>query len=166
MSASLNTIAPALLLCQPDVHQDDYEYPGAIDEDEDQPYTLVHDGSMTLADVRHFFATLRSDPAELQVLEALPTPPQPTRRFKTETHRIKVGAVVAAKWTDKEYYPALVLRRCSRTTFEVRFLADGIVYIAQTRTMHSNPRFGMCDRDKKVWATGRVKTFDKKQYRF
>lgn len=161
MSASLSTIAPALLLCQPDelrggVHE--YPDPEPLDED-DPPYTLVTDNSMSLVDVRRFFTTMGSEPADLRVSEPFKPTCYPRYRFKD-------GAVVAVKWTDGEYYPARVSRRYSHCTFLVRFLADGVHYIAHGKRIHSNPKFKMCARDKRVWATGRVKTFDNRQYRF
>ena len=162
MSASLNMIAPALLLCQIDEPNYDYEYPGPIDDDEDQPFTLITDSSMNFTDVRDFFATLRREPVEIQS----PTTCLPPRRFVMVSHKIKIGAVVAAMWTDNEYYPAVVTMQCARNMFKVRFLADGVDYIAHTRSIHLNPKFGMCPRDQRVWSTGCVKTFDKKQYRF
>jgi hypothetical protein len=163
MSASPSTIAPALLLCQPDELNGVHEYPDPepLDED-DPPYTLVTDDSMSLTDVRRFFATRQSEHANSQVSR----PFQPPRRFTIVTNEIMEGAVVAVKWSDGEYYPARVLRRCSRNTFGVCFLADGIDYIAHRRCIHLNPKFGMCTRDERVWATGLVKTFDKQQYRF
>jgi hypothetical protein len=85
----------------------------------------------------------------------------------TGDSKITEGSVVAAKWRDDgNYYPAIVLRRLGCYSFDVRFLADGIQQVVSKRNIHLDPRFGMCARDKQVWSTGRVKTFDNKQYRF
>ena len=154
MSSSIS--ASAAPFVQIDEHQ--YEFPGPIDEDgDDQPYTLITDGSMSFKDVRDFFTTLRhvERPPSIQ--------PQ---RFVTVSHRIKINDVVAAKWTDNEYYPAIVLRQCGPNMFAVKFLADGIEYMVHTRSIKMNPKFGMCRRDQRIWATGRVNTFDGNQYTF
>ncbi len=90
------------------------------------------------------------------------------RKLAKQSKLFKPGSVVAAEYSiDGHYYPAVVLSHTIDDSFvTVRFLADGITDCVHESRIDKRPIFGMCKRYRRIWATGRVLTFNNKRYKF
>ncbi len=136
---------------------DDYDlmremYDQSIDEDRDPPIwiTTTEDG-LSVDRMREILNQ------EIQ-----------HRELAKQAKLFKPDSVVSAEYSiDGHYYPAVVLNHTIDDPFvTVRFLADGVTDCVHESRINPRPTFGMCKRDRRIWATGRVLTFNNKRYKF